>query len=119
MASRSAATLLVAGALATTLAASGCSGVAPPVHEETLIAVIVDLHLLEARRELVADAHPALRDSVLGAHGVTHEELQDAIRYFTDRPDEYVSIYNRVIDSLTAEEADLEEAGIIGAFPPP
>ena len=102
IAPRTAANLALIFGLTTTFAATGCSGAGPPMDEDTLVAVIVDLHLLEARRELVADTNPALRDSLLAANGVTHEELQDAILYFTDRPDEYVSIYNRVIDSLTA-----------------
>jgi len=87
--------------------------------EDTLVSVVVDLHLLEARREVVGDTHPALRDSILAAYGVTHQDLNDAIRWYTDRPDDYIAVYNRIIDSLSAEEAELEEAGLIGIYPPP
>ncbi len=86
---------------------------------KTLGSVILDLHLLEARRELVADAHPDLRDSILAVHGVTHAQFEAAIRYYADRPEEYLALYNQVIDSLSAEEAALEEAGVLSTFPPP
>ena len=96
-----------------------CSDLGRPIDEQTLVSVIVDLHILEARRELVADTHETLRDSILAAHGMTSDDLYEAIRYYTDRPDEYVSIYNRVIDSLSAEEAELEESGVIDILPTP
>lgn len=97
----------------------GCREIGQPMTEKELVAVIVDLHVLEARRELIADAHPALRDSILDSHGITHDRLRAAIEYYADRPDEYVSIYNQVIDSLSAEEAVLEEQGVIEMLPIP
>ena len=106
-------------ALALVLLAGTCKDVGRPLSEEQLVSVVVDLHLLEARRELVSDAHPHLRDSILAVHGITHDRLEAAIEYYAERPDEYVSLYNQVIDSLSAEEAQLEEAGVIGVLPPP
>ncbi len=109
----------VASTALTLFCIPACSDIGRPMDEPTLVSLIVDLHLLEARRELVADAHPTLRDSVLAVHGVSHDEFQDAILYYSDRPDDYVSLYNRVIDSLSAEQAMLEEQGVIGLGPPP
>jgi hypothetical protein len=71
---------------------TGCSDISRPMDEQELVAVIVDLQLVDARRELVADAHPTLRDSILAAHGITHEELYDAINWYVSRPDDYVSV---------------------------
>ncbi len=89
----------------------GCTDLGPPIPEDELVGVLVDLHLLESRREIVGDMPPYMRDSVLAAHRISEKKFAAAIRYYADRPDEYLELYNVVIDSLSAELGQLEEKG--------
>ncbi len=93
------------------LSGVGCTDLGPPVPQDRLVGVLVDLHLLESRREIVGDMPPHMRDSVLTAHGISEKKFAAAIRYFADRPDDYLELYNAVIDSLSAELGQLEEEG--------
>ena len=60
----------------------------PPIKDETLIEVLVELHLLEARFEVHEDLPPSLRDSVLARYGVDSTALDATLRtspgYFTN-----------------------------------
>lgn len=73
----------------------------PSVDDETLVQVLTELHLVEARatREDTS-VDPALRDSVFTHYGVTEEQVDAAIEYYSDRPSAYESIYEAVTDSL-------------------
>ncbi len=116
---RNAIAVFAAAAGVCSLSLVGCTGTGEQIEETKLVGLIVDLHVLEARHELVADIDDSLRDSVLAAHGVTQKQFETSIAYYADKPDDYVSLYNRVIDSLSAEEAQLEQEGVIGLLPPP
>lgn len=39
-------------------------------------------------------------DSVLHGHGATREEYDAALRWYVDHPDQFVNLYNRVLDRL-------------------
>lgn len=102
--------LLLAGA-------AGCSVVTapdPPVADSTLVAVLADLHLADVRASLVHDVAPGTRDSVLARHGLSPAEFEAAVAYYVDRPDEYLELYNRVLDHLTEESLEPvdEESGV-------
>lgn len=91
--------------------AAACSGGGSPIDPDRFVAVLVDLHLTESRREIVGDMPPAMRDSILNSHDVSEAEYERSVRYYTERPDEYLQLYNAVIDSLSAELGELEESG--------
>ncbi|MDX1429974.1 MAG: DUF4296 domain-containing protein [Rhodothermales bacterium] len=78
---------------------------------EEFVAILVDLHLVESRREIVGDVPPDTRDSILARHRVSARTYERAVRYYAERPDLYLDLYNRVIDSLSAELGQLEESG--------
>lgn len=92
-------------------ALSACSEMSAPVKSKTFVAVLVDLHLAESRGEIVGDLPTEVRDSVLVAHGVSSATYEAAVRYYAERPDDYLELYNSVIDSLSAELGELEESG--------
>ncbi len=101
--------VLIATAVA--LITTGCGGAGAPVDPDRFVAILVDLHLTESRREIVGDLPPATRDSVLRAHGITEGQYAQSVRYYAERPEEYLDLYNAVIDSLSAELGELEESG--------
>ncbi|MBT8400475.1 MAG: DUF4296 domain-containing protein [Rhodothermia bacterium] len=101
---------LMAGALIVFLA-TACSGSGSPIEPDRFVAVLVDLHLTESRREIVGDMPPATRDSILESHDVSETQYERSVRYYTERPEEYLQLYNAVIDSLSAELGELEESG--------
>lgn len=91
--------------------ATACSGGGSPMEPERFVAVLVDLHLTESRREIVGDMPPTTRDSILESHDVSEAQYERSVRYYTERPEEYLQLYNAVIDSLSAELGELEESG--------
>ena len=104
--------LYAAGLMLVTLIPQwGCDEVAAPIRREKLVAVLVDLHLVESRRQIVGDMPPETRDSVLAVHNVSPAVVERAIRYYGARPDDFLALYNTVIDSLSAELGELEESG--------
>lgn len=101
----------------------------PALTDSTLIEILADLHLADARRFLAArdslqdstlqhstspdSASPdqpdlllrltgdaAAVDSVLDAHGVTRAGYDSALDWYVDHPDQFVNLYNRVLDRL-------------------
>lgn len=79
----------------------------PPVADSTFSAVLVDLHLAEARARHRDTLRPNLRDSVFAHHGVQRSEVDATIRYYSIRPDSFEALYNGVLDTLSAIEANL------------
>ena len=109
----------------------GCSSdPRPPVHatDSVLVVVLADLHLLEASRHiqpaddslLPTNANPAGsedslaflrdaialeasadRDSLLATHQLTEEEFLLAMRPYMTDPNQYVTLYDRVLDLLS------------------
>lgn len=100
------------------LASGGCTDVGAPLDSEQFVAILVDFHLIESRREIVADMPPETRDSVLLAHGVSSRQYERAVRYYAQRPDAYLDLYNKVIDSLSSELGKLEESGRVEIVEP-
>lgn len=101
---------ILAGAAIASLS-TACSGGGAPMDPDRFVAVLVDLHLTESRREIVGDMPPATRDSILDFHEVSEAQYERSVRYYTERPEEYLQLYNAVIDSLSAELGELEESG--------
>ena len=78
---------------------------APPVADSTLVEVMADLYLLQARAEVEGVLPPLTQDSVLARHGVSQEEFEAAMRYYIEHPDAYVDLYDTMLDRLNDEAA--------------
>jgi uncharacterized protein DUF4296 len=92
------------------LMASAFAGCAEPVERDpvlddsTLVTVLADLHLADARARL-PDSEPGLRDSVLAFHGVDSVALRTTLEGLIENPDDLVALYSRVLDRLNAVRA--------------
>ena len=74
----------------------------PPLPDSTFRQVLVDLHLTTARSRLETAFPQDLPDSVLTRHGVHLEDVEASLRYYSERPGAFASLYNGVIDTLRA-----------------
>jgi hypothetical protein len=92
--------LLVGGSLS--LGACSLTSDAPPVADSTFSRVLVDIHLLSARKHQSAPLPRGLNDSLLAHHGIEREEFNATLRYYAHHPDVLTSLYNGVIDTLKA-----------------
>lgn len=91
------------------LSLSGCSVFSserPPVPDSTFTRVLVDTHLMTARSRLNTAFPPSLPDSVLQRYDVHREDLDATLRYYSERPGAFSSLYNGVIDTLNAIQQD-------------
>ena len=85
------------------LVLAGCEGNGERdiiVADSTLVVVLADLHLADARARIPDVAKGALRDSVLRHYGLDEETFQLAMDGFVDHPDELINLYNQVLDRL-------------------
>lgn len=92
--------LLLSGMLLT-----GCSVVSsdrPPLPDSTFTRVLVETHLMTARSRLTRAFPQALPDSVLQRYGVRQADVDATLRYYSERPAAFSSLYNGVIDTLNA-----------------
>lgn len=82
----------------------GCSLASkdPPLPDSTFSRVLVDIHLLSARKNRPAALPPGLEDSLFTHHGVQREDFRATLQYYTRRPGAFKSLYNTVVDTLKA-----------------
>lgn len=83
----------------------GCSdwiGENPPLADSTFTRVLVDLHMTTARGGQFTKLPPAPTDSVLAVHEVRREDFDATLRYYTQHPDAFATLYDAVIDTLRA-----------------
>lgn len=78
----------------------------PPVADSTLVDVLVELHLAEARAASASSFPRALPDSILARYGVTRETVEDALAQRIEDPEGYAALMRQVEDGL------MEEMGI-------
>ncbi len=84
--------------------------VPPPLEQESLTHLLVDLHLERARIDMGLSRSSGYVDSLLLVHQVSREQFEDAMAYYANRPDEFVALLDGVIDRLrvTRPYADME-----------
>lgn len=92
--------LLVGGSLL--LGACSWTEENPPLADSTFSRVLVDFHLLSARKRQPAPLPAGLNDSLLAHHDVRRRDFEATLHYYTRRPDEFASLYNGIIDTLKA-----------------
>lgn len=96
------AAFLLGGAL---LGSSGCSLVtneAPPLADSTFTRVLVDLHMTTVRADQYTRLPSAATDSVLAFHDVRREAFDATLRYYSEHPKAFGSLYDTVIDTLNS-----------------
>ena len=99
---------IVAGLLLTT----GCDSdeaKRPALADSTFVAVLAELHLARARQDLQDDLPRSIRDSIFDRYHTDSTRFQQTVSYYTDHPEAYTQIYNRVVDHLN-EARDAEPA---------
>ena len=98
-------------ALALLLALPACTDLpteAPPVADSTMVEVLLEMHLAQARAERYGDVSGELLQDVLARHGLGRAEFDEALRYYADHPQQYVDVYDAVLDRLNAERSEIE-----------
>lgn len=87
-------------------ALGGCSALTsetPPLSDSTMVEVLIELHLAQARQKLHGDLTPARRDSILAAYDLDQEAFDAAMTYYAEHPAELAEIYRRALDRLGEE----------------
>lgn len=73
------------------------------VPDSTMVEVLAELHLLDARAQVAAPVRAEARDSIFSRYGIDSVSFARTAAYYADHPDEYADLYGRVVDRLTAE----------------
>ena len=72
--------------------------------------VMYDIHLAQAiaseHGDSVAYYERMLCDAVLRKHGLTQEELDRNLHYFTSRPEEFYKVYERLSKRIDGERGE-------------
>ena len=108
--------------LAALLTLSACSAItseAPPIADSTMVEVLIELHLAEARLDLQYDLVPAVRDSILFKHGLDEPRFLAILDYYADHPEEYSALYTTVLDRISDERLRQGEGLPLSTTPPP
>ena len=80
----------------------------PPVPDSTFVEVMTELYLADTRRELF-DTPDSLRDAILTHYGIDTTQYDAAQRFYADHPDQYLDLYNALLDRLNAERMMMPE----------
>ncbi len=108
--------------LAGLLTLSACSAITsedPPIADSTMVEVLIELHLADARLDLQYDALPAVRDSILLKHGLDEPRFRAILDYYADHPEAYSALYTTVLDRISDERLRQGEGLPINTEPPP
>ena len=116
MTSRLAGYALLAGLL-TLPACSAFISEEPPVSDSTMVEVLIELHLTNARLELQYDLPPAIRDSILFKYGLDAQRFAAIMAYYADHPEAYSALYTTMLDRISAER--LQQGQGLPSAPPP
>ena len=103
--------LLLGLALSSSLfACSSFSPDEPPLPDTTMVEMLTELHLAQARARIHEDSvFVPLRDSILLHYGVSQTRFERALRYYSDHPSAYLPIQSAVEDSLEMGRRQLLE----------
>ena len=77
----------------------------PPVPDSTVVDVLTDLHLLDARSGEMGDVPPGTREALLAAHGLDSTRFDRALLFYADHPERYFAVYDSVVSRLSEERA--------------
>lgn len=86
--------------------ATGCADLTAeeqPVADSTMVDVLVELHLRDARLTEYRDLPPALQDSLHRRHGITRADYEAALAFYADHPEAYTALYDSLTNHLREE----------------
>ncbi|MEZ4701759.1 MAG: DUF4296 domain-containing protein [Rhodothermales bacterium] len=75
----------------------------PPFPDSVFVDILIDLHLASARAQHWNDIGPGMKDSVLAHYGVTREQYDAAVEFYSAHPKAYLDAYNAALDELNVE----------------
>ncbi len=75
-----------------------------PVPDAAMVAVLAEMHLLQARAEHTGIPVAEAQDSLLAAHGLDSAAWANAVTWYTSRPEILAGIYGRVVDTLQVRQ---------------
>ena len=87
---------------------AGCSALdfdAREVPDSTLVDVLVELHLVEARIDAGFEVPVGLRDSIFQHYEVTEEAVTATLEYYVEHPQEYLQLMEDVQERLSRATA--------------
>jgi len=95
----------------------GCSNNNVPkdlIPEDSLVLIIVDMHLADAiliepsvqQKQFVINK-TKFYNVVLDKHSITKEEFQKNIDYYSNNPEQFNKVYEKVIEELTILQGNL------------
>ncbi len=109
---------VVAWILLLALPAAACTrGPSLPLHEDVLVKVLADAHVVEAAvQNLSGDLKDSMRqayfEQIYTMHQVNAADFRKALELLSDNPDRMEKIYNKVEKYLmTLEEKSVPDAG--------
>ncbi len=86
----------------------GCgSDRSKPVADSTMIDVLIEMHVLNARIHVTDRPMEGARDSIFHRYGIDSSAFVRAMDYYARHPDQYAEVYGRVVDELAAERAPI------------
>lgn len=68
--------------------------------DSLMIEVMVDIHLINARAELGYGADELSLDTIITRHGLSRKEYDDQITFYTEHPDTYLAVLNKVMERI-------------------
>ena len=88
----------------------------PPIADSTMVDLLIEFHLANARGETIGSYPPSLRDSIFARYGVDSTSYRLASKYYADHPERYGQVYSRVLDRLYLERLSLPADSGSGPF---
>ena len=83
----------------------------PAIQEDTLVRLLVELHLAdsvmassEAMDIAARGADTAVENTVLARHGIDRKVFEETMKYYSDRPEEMVKLYDQGIEDLSSSQ---------------
>ena len=102
---------------------AGCGGKErAPIADSTMVDLLLEFHLANARSEIIGSYPAHLRDSIFARYGVDSTSYREASKYYAEHPEEYGQVYSRVLDRLNLERLSLPAdtgARAVGPFQTP
>lgn len=88
------------------------------ISDSTMVDLLVELHLANARIEITDRPLPIPRDSILAAYGADSAAYAQTLEHYAEHPDLYSRIYGDVLDRLRAERRPYDDSALPDTLPP-
>ena len=87
----------------------GCAAPAeePLLADSTMIDIMLEFHLADARVQVTRSLPAGIRDSILQAYDVDSVSYARMIWYYAEHPEKYEQVYGQVLDRLNSERIPL------------